>query len=391
MPGPEQPTRISTPSGALCFSTQGIQTPGTEIRRTLTGARFAPGAVCAHTHLYSGLAPFGMPAPQPRPENFLHILERVWWRLDRALDEATLRASARLYVAECLLLGTTTIIDHHESPNFIDGSLDVLANACDTLGIRALLCYGATERNRGYDEGLQGLDECARFLQTQQHARVKGLIALHASFTASDKLISRAGDMARDHKTVLHVHLAEDAADIADAQRRGYLGPLERLLHLKAVPAGSIMAHGVHLTLDQVKQVEDLDCWLVHNPRSNTGNEVGYAEHLSRIDRVALGTDGFPADMAMEMQAVREGPDVAKARLDNGRRIAEERFGRNFGLDEGGVADVVVYDGDGRVAHVVVDGEIVVENGQLTTGNIEDIRAEARDAARNLWVKMGDV
>ena len=51
------------------------------------GAVLMPGLVNAHTHLYSGLAPLGMPRPDRAPRNFVGILEQVWWRLDRALDE----------------------------------------------------------------------------------------------------------------------------------------------------------------------------------------------------------------------------------------------------------------------------------------------------------------
>src|SRR5690606_9370766 len=110
--------------------------------------------VNAHTHLYSGLAPLGMPSPtyETSPPPFVHILERVWWRLDRALDEASLRAGAELYVAEAVGHGCVALVDHHESPGFIEGSLDVIADACQRFGMRALLCYGATERNGGHDE-----------------------------------------------------------------------------------------------------------------------------------------------------------------------------------------------------------------------------------------------
>ena len=97
------------------------------------------GFINAHTHIYSGLAPFNMPPPEVAPENFTQILERVWWKLDRALDEEFLRVSAEYYVAQALLSGTTTLVDHHESPNFIDGSLDVLAEACEKLGMRAFI------------------------------------------------------------------------------------------------------------------------------------------------------------------------------------------------------------------------------------------------------------
>jgi len=111
--------------------------------------------VNAHTHLYAGLVPF-FPARDERVgegrSGFLAILESLWWRLDRVLDERSLRAAARLYVAEARLAGTDVLIDHHESPDFIEGSLDVIADACQELGVSALLCYGATERNGGASE-----------------------------------------------------------------------------------------------------------------------------------------------------------------------------------------------------------------------------------------------
>ena len=97
------------------------------------------GFVNAHTHVYSGLASLGMPPPRHEPSNFLEILEAVWWRLDRAIDERSLRAAARLYVAEALRHGTTVLVDHHESPSFIEGSLDVIADSGCARGIGAAL------------------------------------------------------------------------------------------------------------------------------------------------------------------------------------------------------------------------------------------------------------
>ncbi|MCG8510204.1 MAG: amidohydrolase family protein, partial [Rhodospirillales bacterium] len=231
-------------------------------------ADIGPGNVCAHTHLYSGLAPYGMPEANPAPETFVQILERIWWRLDRALDEEALRVSARDYVAHALLAGTTALIDHHESPNLIEGSVAILAHACEDLGMRALLCYGATERNFGMEEAKRGLAECAKIPTTTS---VRGLVGLHASFTVSDRTIREAGDLARDLGTVLHIHVAEAKSDVEDAQSRGYEGPLERLIALEALIPGSILAHGVHLSPEQVKRAEDLGCWLVQNPRSNEG------------------------------------------------------------------------------------------------------------------------
>jgi cytosine/adenosine deaminase-related metal-dependent hydrolase len=333
------------------------------------------GFVNAHTHLYSGLVPLGMPRPATPPRTFVEILKKIWWRLDRSVDETTLRAAARLYVAEALLAGTTAIVDHHESPNFISGSLDVLADACQELGIRAVLCYGATERNSGGREGREGLAECRRFALANRRPLVIGVVGLHASFTVSDDTIREAGDLCRDLGTVLHVHVAEDRADVEDARQRGYAGPLERLRALGALPAGSILAHGVHLTREQVRMAADLGCWLVQNPRSNRNNEVGYPAALAESPMVALGTDGFPSDMRAELAALKEcapehgeDPGLLEARLRAGERLIAERFG----------ADA---DGD----------RPVVRDGKLVTADIEAIRGEAEEQARRLWTRMRSV
>ena len=204
-----------------------------------------PGAICAHTHLYSGLARYGMPPPDRPPANFLEILQKVWWRLDRALDSESLAAAARDTVARALLAGTTTLVDHHESPNLIEGSLAILAEACEALGVRALVCYGASERNFGREEAQRGLAECRRVAASPL---IRGLVGLHASFTISDQTARETGALARELGTIVHVHLAEDQADVDDARRRGYPGPLERLLSLDALPPGSILAHGVRLS-----------------------------------------------------------------------------------------------------------------------------------------------
>ena len=350
----------------------------------------APGAVCAHTHIYSGLARYGMKPPEPPPQNFLQILERVWWRLDRAIDAEILRAAARDYVARALLAGTTTLIDHHESPNLIEGSLSILAEVCQELGVRALLCYGATERNFGRAEAQRGLAECRRVEAT---ATVRGLVGLHASFTVSDGAIREAGDLARDLGTVVHVHVAEDRADVDDARRRGAAGPLERLLSLGALPPGSILAHGVRLNAEQARAASAAECWFVHNPRSNEGNRVGYAAALSAATRVALGADGWDPDMAVEEAALLRLAEQHRdagvgGRLAAGHALAAERFGANpQALAPGALGDVVVRR-DEKVRHVVVGGRLVVSDGALASGDMEAIGAVARTEAARLWARM---
>jgi cytosine/adenosine deaminase-related metal-dependent hydrolase len=350
----------------------------------------AAGAVCAHTHLYSGLARYGMPAASPSPQNFVQILERAWWRLDRALDAETLRASAMDYIARALLSGTTALIDHHESPNFIEGSLAVLVEASEQLGMRALICYGATERNFGRDEAARGLEECRRV--SASHL-VRGMVGLHASFTVSDETVRAAGNLARELGAVMHVHVAEDSADVDDARTRGFEGPLERLIALGALVPGSILAHGVHLSRAQVEMADTQSCWLVQNPRSNEGNRVGYAGNLRYSNRVALGTDGWNGDMAEEEAALlrlakEHGDAAAAGRLTAGHTLIAERFGAVQGqLAPGALGDLVVRE-NRKLRHVIVGGRVVVENGRLTGGDMDAISAGAQQCAARLWDRM---
>lgn len=358
----------------------------------MSEARLEPGFVNAHTHCYSGLAPLGLPVPAEPPERFVEILERVWWRLDRSLDAHTLRASARYYVAHAVLAGTTALVDHHESPAFIEGSLDVLAEACAELGVRALLCYGATERNGGREEARRGLAECRRFIEANRYPLLRGAVGLHAPFTVSDATIREAGELCRELGAVLHLHVAESADDGDDARRLGYAGPVERLAAQGALAAGSILAHGVHLERGAVELAASAGAWIVQNPRSNLQNRVGYPRALGASELVALGTDGFPSDPRAEAEALsraaashREPPSAVSRRVGRGRRLLEAHFGAES------LARDRVRSLDGLVVEVVVDGRAVVREGELLTADLAAIEADARQVAPSLWTRMNEL
>ena len=327
-------------------------------------------AVNAHTHIYSGLAPLGIPLPAEQPPDFVGILEQVWWKLDRALDESSLRASAELYVAEALALGCTGLIDHHESPDFIAGALDVLADVCQELGMPAVLCYGATERNHGRDEARAGLAECARFARDNRRPLVRTAVGLHASFTVSDETITEAVELARGIGSVLHVHVAEDGADVRDARERGYAGVVDRFVKLGAMVPGSIFAHGVHLTADEVGTCDERGVWLVQNPRSNRGNRVGYPSALAASAHVALGTDGYPANMADEQAALME---VARAAGDDLERAAARAACGQVLLAERFAGRIPAVDPKAR---------------ERAAAMIASIRERARVPAEKLWQRM---
>jgi len=185
------------------------------------GAVVLPGLVNGHTHLYSALA-VGMPPPPTPPGNFLEILKFVWWRLDQALDAESIEMSARVGALEALRCGTTTLIDHHASPNGIDGSLDLVQRGIADVGLRGVLCYETTDRH-GREGREAGLAENRRFLRKTTETKTsqfRGLVGAHASFTLEDESLGQLGELARQWNTGVHIHVAEDPCDEADAQRR---------------------------------------------------------------------------------------------------------------------------------------------------------------------------
>ena len=335
-----------------------------------------PGLVCGHHHLYSTLAR-GMPAPPKQPTGFGEILEQVWWRLDAALDLDMLRASALLGATEALMCGTTAIVDHHESPNAIEGSLDVIAEACAEVGVRVVGAYGVTDRH-GADGARRGLAENERFLR----AGGRGLVGVHAAFTCTDETLEAAAGLAADLGVGVHIHVAEGPEDHAAGERLEHLARPDWLL--------------VHcVSLDR-----DLPGTIAHNPRSNMNNAVGYAAPARRPNPVVLGTDGIGADMLEEFRLayvahraddVLAAPDPAWSWLEEGYSFVPEARSDTvtWNYDHVDSAWHVAFTPGIRATRVVSgSGEVLLDAGRPTRVDLEEVRAKATEQAARLHARL---
>lgn len=385
-------------------------------RRDCSGCLLLPGNVCAHTHLYSQLAR-GMPYALDPPLDFTQILQRVWWRLDRALDEEAVRLSALVGGMEALLAGTTTLVDHHASPNAIDGSLDAIAAALEELGIRSVLCYEVSDRD-GPERALAGVAENRRFLTTRRPL-ARGMVGAHASFTLSEETLAASIEAARDAGVGLHVHAAEDAADQRDAQARFGTRVVHRLAAAGALTEDALLAHCIHVDEGEAAAIHGSGAAVAHNARSNMHNAVGHLPLGLLGGRVALGTDGIGADMLAESKTaffrareadVTTGAGWPLQRLAEGARVAarafgEERLGRvepgapadlavlrydpPTPLDGGNLAGHWVFGLDARqVRDVLVAGELVVADGRLVRVDQDELAAKATAGAARLWRRL---
>lgn len=376
-----------------------------------------PGFVCSHTHLYSALSR-GMPAPKTAPKNFVEILRKVWWNLDEALDEEAIYYSALVGAIEAVKFGTTMLIDHHASPNCIRGSLDLVKHAMRQVGMRGVLCYETTDRGGRKRRNL-GLEENERFVtENASNQHFRGAIGAHASFTLNDDSLMWLGELAAMYDCGVHMHVAEDKADVLDAMRKHTKDIVERLANFGILRKKTLIVHGVHLSRKQLASIQNAGAWLVHNPRSNMNNAVGYAPLKWYGERAALGTDGFPADMFEESKFgyfrnlesnFRAEFSRLPTMLHNGQRLASEFFGKPFGaLKKGSPADLVVLDyvaptpltsrnllshfmfgmNSSMVNHVLVSGAWIVWNKQLVRIDEEAVMKKAAGVAKKLWRRL---
>jgi len=357
----------------------------------------------AHHHVYSALAR-GMPPPPRTPQNFAEILQLIWWRLDKALDLEMIRASALYTAMQCAKNGVTFVIDHHASPNAIPGSLEIIANAFERVGVSHLLCYELSDRD-GPDSAQKGLQETERYLQKHQ-----GLVGLHASFTVGDALLEKAVSLAEEYNSGIHVHVAEDAIDEQDSLDKYGRRVIERYADAGLLNfSKTILAHCLHLNEKERATLATSNAWVVQNTESNLNNNVGLFDGRG-LDRIMLGTDGMHSDMLRSAQAayfVGQGrgvsPDDIYRRFRNVHRYLDDN---NFSGD--GENNLVIMDYDSpteinqnnflshfiyglesrHVESVISKGKLVVKNRKLMDIDESEIQKFSIEMSRRLWKKL---
>jgi putative selenium metabolism protein SsnA len=388
-----------------------------------------PGNICAHTHFY-GMYSRGMAIPGDAPAEFSQILKKLWWPLDLALDEDAVAYSALICLIDAIKHGTTTLFDHHASPNCIDGSLDVIAEAVDKSGLRACLCYEVTDRN-GESGAKAGIAENVRFIKklteerrqkTGSANRLAASFGLHAPLTLSDATLE-ASRAAASQETGFHIHVSESRDDGQYVASLGKGRPVDWLNRHGILGPRSIIAHGVHLEDVEMDQVAESGTWITHQPRSNMNNAVGVANveaMLARGVRVGLGNDGFSNTMWDEWKATYLLHKLANGdpRSMNGYTVVEMAIYNNAALAElyfpeapigmvmpGAAADLIFVDyqaptpvisdnlpwhilfgfNESMVTTTIVDGQVLMRDRQLLTLDEAAIAAEARELAPEVW------
>jgi len=326
-------------------------------------------------------------------------------------------------VLEAIKAGNSAVIDHHASPSFIKGSLRVLKECYEKVGLRGILCYETTDRN-GKQGMLDGVEENIAFAESVDRDKnsgakylVEAAIGGHAPFTLGDEALEMLADAVKSTGRGFHVHVAEDRYDASYSHHVYGQDILSRLERFDLLNDKALLAHCVHLEEPDIDLLNSYDAFVLHNARSNMNNSIGYADKLPLFKNVALGTDGIGSNMFEELKAAYfKHKDTGGAYwpgdflgfLQNGNVILERYFGRKFGRIEAGyAADLTIYDYDAPtpfapenigghfvfgmsardVDSVMIDGEFVYEQRRFPF-DVREIYAKAATEAARLWKVM---
>jgi putative selenium metabolism protein SsnA len=402
--------------------------PGEEVIDA-QGQYLMPAGICAHTHFYGAFSR-GMYIPGDAPDAFPDILEKLWWKLDKSLDADANYYSALVCLIDAIRNGTTTLIDHHASPNSIPGSLDGLAKAVMQSGIRASLCYEVTDRD-GQLKSDEGIEENVRFIEETQSGKfqqqISALFGLHASLTLDDKTLKKA-KKACPAGTGFHIHAAEHIVDEYDSIKKSDMRVVERLNRYGILGPKSIVAHGVHIDAHEISILAETNTWLSHQPRSNMNNAVGLPEVESMLNmgvKVCLGNDGFSNSMWEEWKAAylahkllhqdpRRMPadKIYQMAVLNNRALIKTIFsGLETGeIKTGAAADLILVDykpftemnsdnfpwhlvfgfQDGMVTTTIANGKVLMKDRKITILDEESISKEAKKISTHVWNKYHD-
>ncbi|MBI3962807.1 MAG: amidohydrolase family protein [Deinococcus sp.] len=385
-----------------------------------SGKAIVPGLVNTHMHLY-GLLSHGIPM-SGAPSDFWAFLKEFWWpRIEDRLDHALIQASTAWACLEMLKSGITTFCDVLEAPHALPGALEAEAEVVRRFGLRALLCFEATERV-SQANGQLGLVENANFIDACQkrHDLIGGLMCIHTTFTCSAPFIQQADALARARGALHHMHLSESKYEGDYCRQHFGEGPVARYQRLGIL--------GPHILASQCVQVDQLERRILAEhgvrvssmPLSNCEVGGGFApvpEYLELGMTVSLGTDGYVNNFfevmrgAFLMHKARlESPQVLPAKvvwhlatrggalalgLEHTGEIAPGRSADLVLMDldlptpltEGNLLDqLLLFRNPGNVDAVLVAGRPLMKHKQLLIDvDPEAIRARAHEATRRLW------
>ncbi len=375
-----------------------------------------PGLINTHSHIPMTL----LRGVADDMDLFPWLQEKIW-PMESHLRPDHIRAGTTLGVLEAVRTGTTTIFDMY----FFE---DVVAEVLSRLGMRGVLSEAiidfGTPECKEVSECMTLADRLVR--KWRDHPLIEPGYGPHAPYTVSPENMEEISNKAKESGSVIQIHLAETEKEVAEVRDRYGKGPIELAHESGVLGSRTIAAHVVWPSREEISLLRETSTLVSHNPISNLKLASGISpvpELVSGGVRVSLGTDGPASNNTLDMfetmkvtalihKVSRRDPKAVPAQmaLDMATRIPGDFVRWKVGrICEGYRGDIVllnvrvpwwvplhsvvshlVYSARSTdVRYVLVDGEVILEDGRFTRGDEEEIFAEAEKASLDLLEKSG--
>jgi len=366
-----------------------------------------PGLVNLHTHAAMTLMR-GLADDLPLME---WLNNHIWPAETRHVDAGFVFDGTRLACAEMLRAGITCFNDMYFFP-------EAAVQAVLASGMRAAVGMIAIDFPTAYASDAD--DYLAKGLALRDdynpHPLLSFCFAPHAPFTVSDRVFAKILTYAEQLDLPIHIHLHETADEVADSLKTHGMRPIERMQKLGLLGPNLIGVHMIHVTADEIELMARLGCAVAHCPSSNLKLASGFAPAATMLGagmNVGLGTDGAASNNRLRMfEEMRLAALLAKGQTGRADvlpgwqalQMATLNGARALGLDSvigsllpGKAADITAVDfsslelapcydpvshlvyaaGREHVSHVWVSGKMLLDRGELTTLDEEELLRRA--------------
>jgi len=384
------------------------------------GCALLPGFIQTHIHLCQTL--FRGAADDLELIDWLK--QRVW-PMEAAHTPESLYASARLGIAELIKGGTTCALTM-ETVNHTES----VFRAVEESGFRATVGKCMMDQGDDAPEALiekseesiaESLDLLERW-NGQADNRIRYCFAPRFALSCTRELLERVARLARELGVMVHTHASENRDEIAMVERATGKRNIEYLRDVGLTAPHVVLAHCVHLDDAEIEILRSTGAHVAHCPSSNLKLASGIARVSEMLDRgvsVSLGADGAPCNNRLDMFTEMRTAALLQKVLRGSRalpaltalRMATTGAARALGLadqigsvEAGKRADLqlvnlsrlhttprpdpistIVYAAEASdVETVIIDGRLVMRDGELLTLNEQDVIAEARGQSQRL-------
>lgn len=381
-----------------------------------TGDIVMPGMVNTHTHIAMSVMK-GVVDDLLFPDFLNKTFTIDSDRTDEDLDIGT-----RLGCMEMMRGGTTTFMDLYYSE-------DVIAKATQAAGIRGVLCWCVLDEDKTTQKG-SPLKNCRNFIETHRDKRkIVPAVGLQGVYVCNEDTCIGAKALSDEMAAPMNFHLSETRGEVNDHKRQTGLRPAEWLSSIGVLGPRAVSAHSAWLTMREIKLMAEtgmsVSCCPASNMKLATGGVAPVPEFQKYGVNVSIGTDGSTTNNTLDMFAemrllgllqksarwdatVTPAQDLLDFATINGAKAVgmEDSIGS---VEPGKYADLVILDGKApnlrpllqeniianivysgnslNVKTVMCQGDIVVDDGRITTLDTEDVLSRSEDMWRSLCLR----